>query len=243
MMSKRSGLILLFAAYMSAAALAPHAAAQSAAPPRPGVAAAVDLSKLGEEERRLVAGSRAALLSLGLSEGYFDRHFSVAKVVNTAGDRRVVWRFAVGEHAAFVNDSVGYYTDQKGRRVNTHSVAASLGAAREIRRTITRRRAERLMRDCIGPFEGGSVIYRAVGTPPRAALVFSASSAAPAAPAGPNNQTPPPAAAGQSDTIRAGGKKPPPPVIGAVDLQTGRCVTGYALSGAYPPLPAPRRRD
>lgn len=271
-MSKRSWLILAFAALLCAPApparahagvtaqggartvARPVAQAQTNAP-----AGAADSPAPTEEERRLVAGSRAAILSAGLSETYFDRHFAVAKVVNTAGDRRVVWRFRAGEHEALVGDTIGFYTDDKGRRVYTHSITGSLGAAREIGRTITRRRAERLMRACIGPFDGGSVFYQSAGSPPRAALVFSAvSAAAPAqspARASVGNQTlpqrPPAAAAAgsapEADVVKPGGKKPAPPLIGAVDLQTGRCTVGYGLAGAYPPLPparrAPRRRN
>lgn len=234
---------------------------EAARAPGAGELSAAELSKLTEEERQLIAGSRAAIISTGLSAAYFDRHFVVARVVNTTGDRRVVWRLRAGEHETFIIDSIGFYTDEKGRRVNTHSVVNTLGNTRDIRRTITRRRAEQLMRACIGPFDGGAVLFQPVGTPRRASLFFSATSAPPA-PTGTSSsgaasasassnkpgaspdagQSPAPATnAQEGDRLRPGGKKPPPPLIGFVDLQTGRCTAGYGLAGAYPPLPPPRR--
>jgi hypothetical protein len=200
--------------------------------------------KLSEAERELVRGSRAAFVTAGFSEGYFDRHFTPFKVFDRPGDRRVVWRFRAGAHEAYVNDSVGSYRDAQGRRVDTHSVASTLGAARDIRPAVSRRRAERLMRACIGEFEGGAVVFQQLGPRARTALVFTATSA-PAAEAtgakgaaGAQVSAPPapqPARSAQSDAIRRGGRKRPPVYVGAVDLETGRCVKGRAQAGAPRP--------
>lgn len=201
---------------------------------------AADGPSLDESARQLVRGSREAFLAAGFSAAYFDRHFRPFKVVNLPGDRRVVWRFRAGDHEAYVDDSVGFYTDEHGRRVDTHSVASTLGAARDPRRTITRRRAERLMRSCIGEFEGGAVAFQQFGA--RTALVFTAATVSPPA-------TPPtPEAWGESaaggDRLRRGGKKGPPVYVGAVDLETGRCLKGRARAGAPGPpngtAPLPR---
>src|SRR5256885_11250551 len=153
-MMRRARLSLLSAAF--AASFCVVAAAQS----RP--------SGAGE---RLVRDSKAAIIAQGISGLYFDGHFKVLKVVDAPGDRRVVWRFNVNGHEALVNDTVGYYTDARGRVVDTHSIAGALPAAHDIERTVTRRRAEQLMRACIGRFQGGGVVYRAAGAPPRASLV------------------------------------------------------------------------
>jgi hypothetical protein len=134
-------------------------------------------AQLSEGEERLVRDLKAAILAAGLSEPYFDAHFKTFKVLDAPGDRRIVWRFTVNGHEAFVSDSVGYYTDARGLVVDTHSIAGALPAAHDITRTITRRRAERITRACIGRFGGGAVVYRAAGAPERASLIFTATSA------------------------------------------------------------------
>ena len=184
---------------------------------------------LSEAERELVRSSRAAIIAAGFSAPFFDRHFSPHKVYDAPGDRRVVWRFRAHGHETFVNDSVGSYTDERGRRFNTHSVAATLAGARDIRRAISRQRAERIMRACIGPFAGGSVVFQQFGDPPRAALVFTATT--PAAPQPP----PEPAEAGGGERLGRGGRRGPPLYVGSVDLETGRCLKGRAQAGAPRP--------
>lgn len=212
-------------------------------------AQAAETTGLSAEEEKLVSGSRAAILAAGLSPRYFDAHIRLFKVVNTAGDRRVVWRFAVNEHEATINDAVGFYTDAQGQLVFTHSVTGLLAPAHDVRRTITRRRAERVMRACIGGFAGGSVSYQKFGSPPRAALVFSAVSLPlPAAPVASAKQQQPPAAAQrkEEDPERdriGGGKKKPFLLIGTIDLETGRCTKGVAQTGSpLPPTSPPRPR-
>ncbi|HEX8561002.1 MAG TPA: hypothetical protein VF668_23115 [Pyrinomonadaceae bacterium] len=206
---------------------------------------------LTASERALVEASRAAIVGAGVSADYFDRHFRVARVADGPGDRRVVWTFAVGGHEATVVDALGFYTDAGGRRVDTHTVAGALGRARDIRRTITRRRAERLMRACIGEFEGGAVVYQAAGDPPRAALVFTAVSSprpeepgaaqSPATPSTPAAAPQPQQQSSGHDVIKQGGKKKPFLFTGAVDLETGRCTKGVAQVGSPMPTPAETR--
>lgn len=233
-MKRRLALALAAAALCAASSTA---AAQDARPQPAPPAPALDA-----EARELVRSSRAAIIAAGFSAPFFDRHFSPYRVSTSPGDRRVVWRFRAHGHETFVNDSVGSYTDAHGRRLNTHSVAATLAGARDLRRAITRRRAERIMRSCIGEFEGGAVVFQQFGARPRAALVFAAHTPPPpeasALPANPY----PPEPAGEADRLR-GGKKGAPIYLGAVDLETGRCVKGRAQAGAMPPeAPAPPRR-
>jgi hypothetical protein len=70
---------------------------------------------LTDAERALVASSRKAIIQTGVSESYFDRHFTLMKAVNQPGDRRVVWKFAINGYETFVSDQLGYYTE-KGKR-------------------------------------------------------------------------------------------------------------------------------
>ncbi|HEV2704506.1 MAG TPA: hypothetical protein VGV59_01200 [Pyrinomonadaceae bacterium] len=201
-------------------------------------------------EAQLVRASRQTILSTGISEPYFDAHFKLAQVFDSISDRRVVWRFTTGEHEATLIDSIGFYTDARGRRVYTHTVGQTLVSAHDIRRTITRRQAERIMKSCIGEFESGGVVYQATGRPPRAALVFTALSLPPPetppatksatpAPASPSASSAPAAgSSAQMDIVKPGGKKKPFLLTGGVNLETGRCTKGLAQVGSpLPPRP------
>lgn len=207
--------------------------------------------ELNDSGRALVAGSREAIIGTGVSPSFFDGHFSVARVVDSPGDRRVVWRLSVGGHTTTVSDSIGFYTEG-GRRVDTHSVAATLPKTSDITRTLTRRRAEQLMRRCIGPFANARVEYRAHGPEGRAALLLTAHRVLPPPPGGraararreseergaralAQAETTP----RQHDVVR-NKKRGASPVIllGAVDLVTGECAVGYGQAGPLPPGPA-----
>lgn len=209
-----------------------------------------DAAKLTEAGQRIARGSRSAIISLGISEGYFDEHFKLVSVVDAPGDRRVVWKFSIGEYETIVSDSLGFYTDERGRRVEVYSVANTLSAAHEIKRTIPRRRAERVMRACIGEYANGTVVYGAQGLPRRATLMLTASSIV--------KPTPRASAKERREKERrekerreraererrAGGKIPgresrpagaerdeseeerAPVYVGVVDLETGKCAKG-----------------
>lgn len=206
--------------------------------------------RLDEDEKRLVQSSKAALLAAGMSEDYFDRHFKLLRVMNKPSDRRVVWLFKVNEYEALVNDTVGFYADERGRHVYTHSIANSIGEARDIKRTISRRRAERIMRRCIGEFQNESVAYQSFGPEGRAALVFTAISlpsadsttkAKTGSVAPPSSSTPPAKEDGNPyDYVKPGGKKKPFLLTGSVNLETGRCTKGVAQYGAPPAPPSPK---
>lgn len=248
--------LLLFAlgTFVAVAALSSGAGAQKAP--------AADAAALTASERALVAGSREAIIKTGVSADFFDRHFRVARVLDRAGDRRVVWRLSVGGHETTVNDSVGYYTEG-ARRVDTHSVAATLSETSDITRTITRRRAEQLMRRCIGRFRDPQVEYRAQGAGGRAALLLTAHSLVPRreergreARERREREERERAERERRERAQAGGSQAtdeveeedeegegPVVVLGAVDLVTGECTVGYGQAGPLPPEPArPIRR-
>ena len=107
--------------------------------------------KLTASEQTLVDGSKQAILETGISESYFNAHFKLLNVIDKPSDRRVVWQFSVNQYQAVLNDAVGYYTDG-AKRVNTHSIAKSLGQTTQIQHTISRARALHLMKSCIGNF-------------------------------------------------------------------------------------------
>src|SRR6185369_14994082 len=115
------------------------------------VFAQADNRQLTASEQTLVDGSKQAIIETGISESCFTTHFKLLNVIDKPSDRRVVWQFSVDQYQAVLNDAIGYYTDG-ARRVNTHSIAKSLGQTTEIQRTISRARALRLMKSCIGNF-------------------------------------------------------------------------------------------
>ncbi len=181
--------------------------------------------ELTPEEELLVRGSRAAIIGTGFSERYFDEHFEAVRVYNSPGDRRVVWRFRLNGYETTVNDSVGFYTDARGRRVDSHMVSASLGRTRDIRKTIPFGRAQQAMKECIGEYSPGSILLQRFDADGRVSLVYTAVSLQPAP-----GQPPP------------RGKKKPFLGIGSIDLETGRCIKGVAQAGsplATDPRPAP----
>ncbi|HEX7314447.1 MAG TPA: hypothetical protein VF297_11015 [Pyrinomonadaceae bacterium] len=222
-----------------------------------------DAPALNASERALAAASREAIIKTGLSASFFDEHFRVARVIDRPGDRRVVWRLSVNGYETSVNDSVGFYTEG-ARRVNTHSVAATLNSTSDIARTITRRRAETLMRRCIGRFVNPQVEYRANGAGGSAALLLTAHSLVPR-----RREEFEREGRGREarerrereererrERERAGGAQAvdeieaedeegegPVVVLGAVNLVTGECSVGYGQAGPMPPKPArPRVR-
>lgn len=190
---------------------------------------------LSEAERALVAGSRLAIVRTGLSAAYFDQHFTVIKVINQPGDRRIIWKFTVNDYTTYVSDVLGYYT-KDGKRVDTHSVDATLRATSEIKRTISRKKANRIMQGCIGRFANPSVEYRASGDS-RAALVLNAEAVPKSRPREEPkpSATPTPQISSDGDVIRQKGKKPPPIIAGSVDLESGKCTKGVLQSGAPGP--------
>jgi hypothetical protein len=129
--------------------------------------------KLTASEQVLVEGSKKAILETGISEPYFNAHFKLLNVINKQSDRRVVWQFSVNQYQAVLNDAIGYYTDG-AKRVNTHSIAKSLGQTSEIPHTISRARALQLMKSCIGNFDNPQVEYGPVNGRAELLLVANA---------------------------------------------------------------------
>ena len=160
----------------------------------------------------LVQGSRSAILSRGISAPYFDKHFKLDKVVDNIADRRVAWKYTIGEYEAILNDEIGFYTDEKGRRVDVHGIRDVVGSAHDIVRTISRNRARKLMSKCLGKYTSGEITYQAFGPDRRASLLFTASTL--------------------PIFVNTGNDKNRPVVYtGFVNLETGVCTKGMAQAG------------
>lgn len=114
--------------------------------------------ELTAAEKLLVEGSKKAIIATGISEAYFDSHFKLLKVETKVSDRRVNWLFTVDGYQTLIKDSIGYFT-QGDTKVDTHSVTQTLGHTTEIAKTISRTRALRIMKSCIGKFATPTVEY------------------------------------------------------------------------------------
>lgn len=199
--------------------------------------------KLTESEAALVEGSKQAILATGISETYFQAHFKLLSVVDKPSDRRVMWQFSVNEYQAIVTDAIGYNT-QGGKQIDLHSVGKALGQTSEIRRTVTRARALKILKACIGPFETPSVTYGPVDG--RAELLLVASARVPAEKAKSAREKEREREREARDKRKAQatgidalekeeeeGEGGAPITLGAVNLRTGKCTKGAALSSPF----------
>jgi len=193
------------------------------------VFAQADIRQLTASELILVDGSKGVILLTGISEPYFNKHFKLLKVIDKPSDRRVVWQFSVNGYQAVLNDAIGYSTDLFARRVYTHSIA--LGETTEIQRTISRARALRLMRSCIGDFENTAVEYGPVNGRAELLLVANARNRVESKSAREREReerAKQKTTAAGTDVIESeedeGEIKPP--LLGAINLQTGKCTKG-----------------
>ena len=192
---------------------------------------------LTPSEQALVHGSKEAILATGISETYFQTHFKLLKVVDKPADRRVTWQFSVNEHNVIINDSIGYYT-QGTKRVDTHSVTKALGQTTEIGRTLSRTRALKILKSCIGNFENPTVQYGPINGHAQLVMVGykrareeSKSEREKERERERENRERQKATAAGTDMIESEEDegKSPPLILGAVNLQTGKCTKGAAL--------------
>ncbi|HXQ73416.1 MAG TPA: hypothetical protein VN844_23150 [Pyrinomonadaceae bacterium] len=195
--------------------------------------------KLTPAEEALVQGSKEAILATGISETYFQTHFKLLKVVDKSADRRVTWQFSINEHSTVINDAIGYYT-QGTNRIDTHSIAKALGQTTEIQRTLTRSRALSILKSCIGSFDNPSVLYGPVNGQAQLVMVAykrarveSKSEREEEREREREKREKQKAIAAGTDLIESeedeGKDKAPPLIMGAVNLQTGKCTKGAGL--------------
>jgi len=198
--------------------------------------------KLSLAEEQLRKESRQAILAAGFSESYFDRHFQLVRVFNQPADRRVVWKFSINQYEALLNDAVGYYSSGLGERVNTHSIATTLQSSHDIQKTITRKRADQILRNCIGRYGTVSVMLGVRTSTGRSGLYMIASARRrseleekEAKEMGHKKRSSESESANanraqQTDSVpREGGDDEKPLVYAILDLETGKCVKAKAL--------------
>jgi hypothetical protein len=164
------------------------------------------------EADSLVENSKRAIIETGISESYFEKHFKLVKAVNEPADRRVEWSYSVDEYEAQLVDAIGFHTTG-GSRTHIHGIKNQLYSTHEIVKTMPRARARKILRSCIGVFDGETTTYRALTVPGTARLYLT----------------------GRSRVIKrdridgaAGGKTFKFFYIGFVDVESGKCVKKVA---------------
>jgi hypothetical protein len=180
------------------------------------------------QANELEQSSRQAIIETGFSEAYFDKHFRVVAAFDRPGDTRVVWKFSVNGYETTISDAIGYYTDNQ-RRVFVHSVKNTLGATRDISRTISRRRARALMSSCVGRYTGEAVALMRLSPGERMSLFLTAHSISRRR------------RSARSDAERINGRAPEndvperektnrPMSLGYINIETGKCSRGRAIA-------------
>lgn len=156
----------------------------------------------------LVEQSKRAIIKTGISESYFDKHFKLIKTVNDPADRRVEWLYSVNEYKAQLVDAIGFHSTG-GNRAYVHGIENQLYATREIVKTLPLQRARRILRSCIGKYDGESVIYRTLTVPGKARLYLTGRSVL-------ELERRPKEAEGEQEGRFL--------YVGFVDIETGKCV-------------------
>jgi len=193
---------------------------------------------LTPSEQALVNDSRKAIMQTGLSEEYFNVHFKLLKVIDKDSDRRVSWQFSINGYDTVVTDSIGFFTEGT-KKVYIHSVTKTLGQTSEIQKTLSRARANKIMKTCIGAFEHPNVQYGPVEGRAELFLIAQARTTAHRESKSErelerererNEREKQKAGPTSTDTIESEEEEGLPKVVlGSVNLQTGKCTRGAGL--------------
>ena len=191
--------------------------------------------KLDSAQQALVESSRKAIIATGISESYFNSHFTLLKVFNQTADRRVMWKFVVNGYESIINDSIGS-TSIGSKQINVHSVSRSLGQTTEITQTISRTRALRALKSCIGSYSEPYVEFGQVNGHAELFLVGTQKPKVARRERQEIEREREEAEArarrtGATDVIEneEGEKQKSPVIIGYINLQTGKCTRGKGV--------------
>jgi hypothetical protein len=189
--------------------------------------------KLNDGQQALVASSRKAIIATGITESYFDNHFTLLKVFNESSDKRVMWKFALNGYEAIINDSIG--STSVG---NAHSVSRTLGQVTEFTKTISRPVALKALKRCIGNYSQPYVEFGQVNGRAELFLVGTHKT-------GLNRQAQAEAMERERDEAvkrsrktsatdeierEEGEAEPTPVILGYINLQTGKCTKGKGVT-------------
>lgn len=184
-------------------------------------------------EDDIARSSRQAIIETGMSDHHFDEHITLVKVVNKPGDLRVLWKYSLDSYAVTLNDSIGFYTTGNHKQVYVHSIKDILRSTHDIKRTISRSRATRLMTSCIGKHAGDTVVFLKLSDSTYSTFYLTAHSLTSARTRDDRERS----RKGGDETSRASGGRDTlesediqkPLKVGYINLETGRCTQGEAV--------------
>jgi len=184
-----------------------------------------------QQSGELEQSSRQAIIETGFSEAYFDKHFRISATFDRPGDTRVVWRFSINRYEVVVTDAVGFYIHSQ-KRVYVHSVKNTLGATHDISRTISKARAEALMKTCLGRHADEAAVLLKLSPAEKTSLYLTAHSIIRTGPKARSREK----ELGRTDNQHPEIDQPESEVtkprgqmrIGYINLETGKCTTGLA---------------
>ena len=140
------------------------------------LAIVTSLAFTSKSDNEMVNNSKRAIIETGISESYFKKHFRLASVVDTPSDRRVEWIYSINEYETHIIDEIGFYTSDAGQRVYIHGIRDQLYSTYDIKKTIPKRTAYKIMEVCIGKFSDDSIRYETLAAPGKAKLYLTAKS-------------------------------------------------------------------
>jgi hypothetical protein len=188
-----------------------------------------------EDRSKLVESSKKAIIDTGFSERYFDEHFTLVEAFDKTGDTRIVWRFSLNGYQTLINDAMGYYSRDRGKRIYVHSVTTTLGSTRDITKTISRQKAEALMRSCLGNSVNETVVLTRLSSSDKLSLYLMAYSAKGSKKSeterrreAARNKIPRPKNSTADEPPNEGDGDDRPIPIGYINLETGKCSIGSA---------------
>jgi hypothetical protein len=99
---------------------------------------------------RMVAESRLELISTGMSPEYVDQHFQVVDMIDEEHEKKVIWKYTIGEYEIIVTDPVSWIADEREEILYTHGIKQELGTTRNIELVIPKKQALEIMHECLG---------------------------------------------------------------------------------------------
>ena len=114
---------------------------------------------------RMVAESRLELISTGMSPEYVDEHFMVVDMIDEDHEKKVIWKYTIGEFEIIVIDPVSWSADDKEEIIYAHGIKQELGTTRNIKLVISKKQALEIMQECLGNHKDISYAFTAREVP------------------------------------------------------------------------------
>jgi hypothetical protein len=133
-----------------------------------------------ERIHRMVHESKMEIIASGMSAEYVEAHFKVVEMIDEETEKKVIWRYQIGEYQIEIIDLVNWNMDAQGNIQYTHNIRQEWGTTRNIETVISSAEADQAMRNCIGDYEGSVLKYTALELPGSASPWLIAKSTKPA---------------------------------------------------------------